>query len=41
MAENGETPVRTDTFDGFIRMVKIGTAITVVVTIAVVALIAT
>ncbi len=41
VAEMGETPVRTDTFNGFIRMVKVGTVITAIVTIAVVVMIAT
>lgn len=40
MAEHGETPLRTDTFDGFMRMTKIGTIVTIVLTVIVVALIA-
>ncbi len=40
MAEHGDTPLRTDTFDAFMRMTKIGTIITVVLTVIVVALIA-
>ncbi|MEZ0495686.1 aa3-type cytochrome c oxidase subunit IV [Sphingomonas sp. IW22] len=40
MAEHLETPLREDTFAGFMRMVKVGSIIVAVVAAAVVALIA-
>ncbi|WP_169542445.1 hypothetical protein [Sphingomonas baiyangensis] len=40
-ADHAETPLRDDTFAGFMRFLKLGTGITVVVTAAVIWLIAT
>lgn len=40
MAEHGETPLREDTYGGFINLVKYGTIVSVIVTVAVVVMIA-
>ncbi|WP_315763479.1 aa3-type cytochrome c oxidase subunit IV [Sphingomonas sp. Y38-1Y] len=40
MAEHTETPLREDTYSGFMRMVKVGSIIVAIVAAVVVALIA-